>query len=141
MRLVDMGLEPYLVAASTQAILAQRLVRKLCTNCRTSKQLDPSEQAWVQSITGTETPLDGFQEGTGCNQCNHTGYHGRIGVYELLEIDYALADALRRNDPAGFENAARGQDGYKPLVLNALDYAREGITSLAEAMRLSGMVE
>ena len=58
-----------------------------------------------------------------------------------LEIDYTLADALRRNDPAGFENAARVQEGYRPLVENALDYARQGITSLSEAMRLSGMVE
>ena len=90
---------------------------------------------------GDNASLEGFQEGTGCNQCNHTGYHGRIGVYELLEIDYTLADALRRNDPAGFENAARVQDGYRPLVENALDYARQGITSLSETMRLSGMVE
>jgi MSHA biogenesis protein MshE len=141
MRLVDMGLEPYLVAASTQAILAQRLVRKLCTNCRTARQLDASELAWVKSVVGEGASLGGFQEGTGCNQCNHTGYHGRIGVYELLEIDYTLADALRRNDPAGFENAARVQEGYRPLVLNALDYARQGITSLSEAMRLSGMVD
>jgi len=62
-------------------------------------------------------------------------------VYELLEIDYTLADALRRNDPAGFENAARVQEGYRPLVMNTLDYARQGITSLSEAMRLSGMVD
>ena len=141
MRLVDMGLESYLVAASTQAILAQRLIRKLCTSCRTARQLDPSEQSWVRSVMGDSAPLDGFQEGAGCNQCNHTGYHGRIGVYELLEIDYTLADALRRNDPAGFENAARVQEGYRPLVENALDYARQGITSLSEAMRLSGVVD
>jgi len=141
MRLVDMGLEPYLVAASTQAILAQRLIRKLCTNCRTTRELDPSQRAWVQSIGGENATLEGFQEGTGCNQCNHTGYHGRIGVYELLEIDYALADALRRNNPADFENAARKQEGYHPLIENALDYARQGITSLSEAMRLSGVVD
>jgi MSHA biogenesis protein MshE len=90
---------------------------------------------------GENASMEGFQEGTGCNQCNHTGYHGRIGVYELLEIDYTLADALRRNDPAGFENAARTQNGYRPLMENALDYARQGITSLSEAMRLSGMVD
>ncbi|MDT8386975.1 MAG: GspE/PulE family protein [Thiogranum sp.] len=141
MRLVDMGLESYLVAASTQAVLAQRLVRKLCTNCSRPSKPDPSQQAWIHSMLGEDTPLDGFREGEGCNQCNHTGYHGRIGVYELLEIDYALADALRRNDTAGFENAARAQEGYRPLVLNTLDYARQGVTSLDEAMRLSGAVE
>jgi len=136
-----MGLEPYLVAASTQAILAQRLIRKLCTNCRTARVLDPSEQAWIRSTAAEDAPLDGFQEGSGCNQCNHTGYHGRIGVYELLEIDYTLADALRRNNPADFENAARSQEGYRPLIENALDYARQGVTSLTEVMRLSGVVD
>ncbi len=141
MRLIDMGLEPYLVAASVQAILAQRLVRRICSTCSSPKQLDPSEQVWVRSVLGDTTTLDGFCEGSGCNQCNHTGYRGRLGVYELLELDYALADALRRNDPAAFENAARAQRGYRPLVHNALDYARHGITSLAEAMRLSGMVD
>jgi MSHA biogenesis protein MshE len=141
MRLIDMGLEAYLVAASTQAILAQRLIRKLCSNCRTPKPLDPSEEAWLKSTLGEDAGLDGFQVGGGCNQCNHTGYHGRIGVYELLEIDHILADALRRNSPADFERAARAQRGYRSLVLNALDYARKGTTSLAEAMRLSGMVE
>ena len=85
--------------------------------------------------------MDGFSEGSGCTQCNHTGYRGRLGVYEFLEIDYPLADALRRNDPAEFENAARAQRAYRPLVHNALEFARQGITSLAEAMRLSGMVE
>ncbi|MFZ0470444.1 MAG: GspE/PulE family protein, partial [Thiogranum sp.] len=85
MRLIDMGLESYLVAASTQAILAQRLVRKLCDNCRVPKALNPGEETWLKSTLGEDAVLDGFQEGDGCNQCNHTGYHGRIGVYELLE--------------------------------------------------------
>ncbi len=138
MRLVDMGLEPYLIASSVQAILAQRLIRKNCTNCSTVKPLDPGEQAWLKQITGGENSQQDFYEGAGCNQCNHTGYHGRIGVYELLDIDYTLADALRCNDPSAFENGARAQTGYRPLIDNALDYARQGLTSLAEVMRLSG---
>ncbi|VAW76250.1 MSHA biogenesis protein MshE [hydrothermal vent metagenome] len=138
MRLVDMGLEPYLIASSVQAILAQRLIRKVCNNCSSPKQLDPGEQAWLNQIAGDVDTNPTFNEGSGCNQCNHTGYHGRIGVYELLDIDYALADALRRNDPAGFENGAREQAGYQPLIDNALDYARQGLTSLAEVIRLSG---
>ncbi len=138
MRLVDMGLEPYLIASSVQAILAQRLIRKVCSNCSAPKPLDPGEQAWLKEVSGDTDMAHSFQEGSGCNQCNHTGYHGRIGVYELLDIDYALADALRRNDPAGFENGARAQAGYRPLIDNALDYARQGLTSLAEVMRLSG---
>ncbi|VAW81364.1 MSHA biogenesis protein MshE [hydrothermal vent metagenome] len=140
-RLVDMGLEPHLVAASTQAILAQRLIRKLCSNCKIAKRVDPCERSWIQNILGDTVDLDNFQESSGCNQCNHTGYHGRIGVYELLEMDYNLTDALRRNNPADFEKAARQQVGYRPLIDNALDYAFAGITSLAEVMRLSGVVE
>jgi len=138
MRLVDMGLEPYLIASSVQAILAQRLIRKVCANCTTPKPLDPGEQAWLKEIAGDADASRSFHEGSGCNQCNHTGYHGRIGVYELLDIDYTLADALRRNDPAAFENGARAQAGYRPLLDNALNYARQGLTSLAEVMRLSG---
>ncbi len=141
MRLIDMGLEPYLVAASTQAILAQRLIRKLCTSCRTAREPDASEQAWIRSTEGESTSLEGFREGSGCNQCSHTGYHGRIGVYELLEMDHTLVDALRRNDLSGFEHAARNQTGYHPLIGNALAYARQGITSLSEAMRLSSTVD
>ncbi len=138
MRLVDMGLEPYLIASSLQAILAQRLIRKVCQNCSTEKPLDPGEQAWLKEVSTASDASQTFYEGTGCNQCNHTGYHGRIGVYELLEIDYPLADALRRNDPAEFEDRARSQEGYCTLVENALDYARTGITSITEVMRLSG---
>ena len=140
-RLLDMGINPLNIADSFLGVLAQRLVRRICETCSSPKQLDPSEQAWVRSVLGEKAPLEGFSEGAGCNQCNHTGYRGRLGVYELLEIDYPLADALRRNDPAAFENAARAQRGYRPLVHNALEFARQGITSLAEAMRLSGMVE
>jgi len=138
MRLVDMGLEPYLIAASVQAILAQRLIRKTCPNCSTVKPLEPGEQAWLKQFTGDTDTNPHFHQGSGCNHCNHTGYHGRVGVYELLDIDYTLADALRRNDPAAFENGARAQAGYRPLIDNALDYARQGLTSLAEVMRLSG---
>ncbi|MGD8842531.1 MAG: GspE/PulE family protein [Gammaproteobacteria bacterium] len=140
-RLIDMGLEPYLVAASTQAILAQRLIRKLCVKCRVAKTPDASEQAWLRTMLGDRVPVDGFMEGSGCNHCNQTGYSGRVGIYELLEIDHLLADALRRNSPADFEAAARAQSGYRPLVMSALDYALEGVTSLSETMRLCGVAE
>lgn len=140
-RLIDMGLESYLVAASVQAVLAQRLVRRICANCATAATADGHELAWLRSQEDDGADGSGFYTGSGCNQCNHTGYRGRLGVYELLEIDAGLADALRRNDPADFDRLARAQSGYRPLVNNALDYARQGITTLAEAMRLSGAVE
>ncbi len=140
-RLIDMGLEPYLVAASVQAVLAQRLVRKLCPNCSTPTAPDAHELAWLRSQSDEDVDEQVFRTGAGCNNCNHTGYRGRLGVYELLEIDAEVADALRRNDPAAFETLARAQDGYRSLVSSALDYARQGITTLNEAMRLTGAVE
>jgi len=140
LRLIDMGLESYLVAASVQAILAQRLVRRICEHCRTQTPADPVEQVWLDSLLGE--PADGpFWQGSGCNHCNHTGYRGRIGVYELLRFDQTLVDALRRNDQAAFEEAVRAQPGYRPLAVNALEYAREGVTTLAEVMRLTGTVD
>ncbi len=140
-RLIDMGLEPYLVAASVQAVLAQRLVRKLCPNCSTPVQPDAHELAWLRGLCDEDIDTSVFRAGSGCNNCNHTGYRGRLGVYELLEIDAAVADALRRNDPAAFEQLARNQPGYRSLVRNALDYARQGVTTLSEAMRLTGAVD
>ena len=79
--------------------------------------------------------------GKGCNQCNNTGYRGRIGVYELLEMNNLMADALRRNDSAGFVQASQKAAGFTPLTLCALDYASQGITSLSEVFRLSSEME
>jgi MSHA biogenesis protein MshE len=82
-----------------------------------------------------------FHQGSGCTYCSHTGYRGRIGVYEYLEVDMELADALRANDSLRFATVARAREDFKPLVLCALDYAKQGITSLDEVIRLAGDVE
>jgi MSHA biogenesis protein MshE len=140
-RLIDMGLEGYLVASSVQAILAQRLIRRVCPNCSTAAPPDPGELAWLHSHVIESLGNSDFRRGSGCNNCNHTGYQGRIGVYELLVMQADQAEALRRNDPQAFQHAAEAQPGYRPLVLNALDYACQGITTLGEVMRLSGWVE
>jgi len=141
LRLIDMGLEPYLVASAVQAIEAQRLVRRICEHCRAPYRPDAAEQAWLQGLLGSDQPVPEFHAGKGCGHCNHTGYRGRIGVYELLRLDAPLIDALRRNDQSAFEAAAAAQPGYRPLVHEALDLARQGVTTLSEAMRLSGWVE
>ena len=140
-RLIDMGLEGYLVASSVQAILAQRLIRRVCPSCSTAVPPDPGELAWLHSHSDESLDDSDFRRGSGCNNCNHTGYQGRIGVYELLVMEEDQAEALRRNDPQAFQQAAQAQPGYRPLVLNALDYACQGITTIGEVMRLSGWVE
>lgn len=137
LRLVDMGAEPFLVANALNAVLAQRLVRRVCEHCRSEQQPDEREQRWLEAIHGAA--LDGrrFVRGRGCHQCHNTGYLGRIGVYELLEIDAPLAAALRRNDPQGFIDAARLQPQYRPLAACALDFALAGMTSIEEVLRVS----
>ncbi len=138
-RLVDMGAEGYLVASSLRAVVAQRLIRRICQNCAQPYEPTATEQDLVRVIGGDAVGLAAdFRLGSGCTFCHNTGYRGRIGVYELLEIDAPLMDALRRDDAAGFATAAAKKADYVPLSRVALDYARQGITSLSEVMRVVG---
>ncbi|MDY0397761.1 MAG: GspE/PulE family protein [Desulfuromonas thiophila] len=141
LRLLDMGAAGYVVASSLRAVLAQRLVRRICGSCSEPAEPDAQQLSWLQG-QGIDPPtVSGLRHGRGCSQCNNTGYHGRIGVFELLEIGYELADALRRGDSAAFAGAARQQKAFVPLAHCALGYARQGLTSLAEVIRIAGQVE
>ena len=134
-RLLDMGAAPYLLAASVNAVLAQRLLRRVCAHCTRDDGLSGAERAWVTARLGSAG--QGFQRGDGCHQCNNTGYRGRHGVYEMLEIDAGMGQALASADLAGFARLARASRGYRPLALSALDLALEGVTTVAEAIRVA----
>ncbi len=139
MRLVDMGAEGFMVAAALDGVIAQRLVRRVCDACGEDAEPDSGQLAWVRARLGSEQANRiRFRAGRGCAYCSNTGYRGRIGVYELLEMDEELTDALRRMDSSAFSAIARSRKGYRPLLDCALDYAREGITSLEEVIRLAG---
>lgn len=138
MRLIDVGLEGYLVASSLRAVIAQRLVRRICNSCKENYEPDQQEKIWLKNLSANEAIHDqAFFHGRGCSHCNNTGYRGRIGVFELLEIDTQMADALRSADPLAFGRAARANEDFKPLTLCALEYAEQGITSLEEVFRVS----
>jgi MSHA biogenesis protein MshE len=138
-RLIDMGAPGYLVATSLDAVLAQRLVRKICPNCAEPHQPDAHEMAWLRS---QQLPvLDGFRRGRGCVQCNNTGYKGRMGVFEFLEIDEGLADALRRSDAGDFHRLALAKPGFRTLSQATLDLAARGLTTLEEVVRIGGAVD
>ncbi len=141
LRLLDMGAEGFVVASALQAILAQRLVRRICDSCIEEDTLEPQQRIWLTELLGKEPGSLKFRRGAGCPLCNNTGYRGRIGIFELLEIDFALADALRRGDSAGFAETARRQKGFQTLAVSALKYAAQGITSIEEVQRLTGQVE
>ncbi|WP_421342709.1 MSHA fimbrial ATPase MshE [Aeromonas veronii] len=137
LRLIDMGAPGYLVASALRAVVAQRLVRRVCEHCVEEKAPDEGQATWLTVLSGEVLGQHTYHKGRGCQSCNFTGYSGRIGVYELLELDQPMMDALRRNDAEGFAKAARQHEHYRPLALTALDYARQGITSVDEVLRLA----
>ncbi len=141
MRLIDMGAAPYLVASSLRAVLAQRLVRNICSHCREPYQPDAQEQEWLHQLADNQIPLKEFWRGRGCTRCNQTGYQGRFGVHELLEMTPELLDALRRADPAGFVQAARIAPGFEPLAQAALRAASNGKTSVDEVLRITASLD
>ncbi|MBC9252523.1 MSHA biogenesis protein MshE [Pseudomonas alcaligenes] len=136
MRLIDMGAEPFLVATSLNAVLAQRLVRRVCENCMEDHQPEPQQLAWLENLHGSVLAGRAFKRGSGCHQCHNSGYAGRLGVYELLEMDEAMIAALRRSDPQGFAEAAKASANYRPLAACALDYALAGVTSVEEVLKV-----
>lgn len=137
LRLIDMGAPGYLVASALRAVVAQRLVRRVCEHCSETRAPDEGQASWLTALSGETPGQHGYHKGRGCQSCNFTGYRGRVGVYELLELDQGMMDALRRNDAEGFAKAARQHPHYRPLALTALDYARRGITSVDEVLRLA----
>ena len=134
-RLLDMGVAGYMVATALHGIVAQRLVRQVCPDCTQPAESDDHQLAWLQAQVGVQTAAGmKFQMGAGCTYCNLSGYRGRAAIYELIEVDRALADAIRRADPQGFADAARAQVGYTTLTRSAIDMAAAGKTTLAEVI-------
>lgn len=140
MRLIDMGCDSYLVASSLRAVIAQRLVRKVCEHCRSPYFLTPQESTWLSHIDGTALEAE-FVLGRGCHHCNNTGYAGRMGVYELLELDEPMLQALRRNSAAEFATAASNNPEFRTLSQCALDYARKGVTTVQEVFKITASLD
>ncbi len=134
-RLLDMGVPPFMVATSLQAVIAQRLVRLNCTECAEPLDPSPQEQSWLNSLLEAGDSVTAMR-GRGCSSCNGTGYSGRQGVYELLEMDALLTQAASRSDPAAFMKLARDRMKGHSMAFHALALVRQGRTSLAEALRI-----
>ena len=138
-RLREMGAPGYLLAAALIGIMAQRLVRRICDSCKEPVEPSPGQRAWLHAQVGIERgKAIKFVRGRGCNHCLLSGYRGRIGVYELLEMDSRLTGAIQREDLDEFQIAAEQKKSYVPLGRRALDYAIAGVTSLDEVMRITG---
>ncbi|MCW8330421.1 Flp pilus assembly complex ATPase component TadA [Photobacterium sp. SDRW27] len=135
LRMMDMEAPGYLVASAVRAVLAQRLVRRVCKDCVENDEVDGAKQQWLKARFPQHQHRE-FQRGRGCQTCNFTGYKGRIGVFELLELNQPMMDALRDNNAVLFSQIARESEGYKPLIESAMDLALDGRTSLDEVLLL-----
>ena len=133
-RIADMGIERYLVADSMIGVIAQRLVRKLCPHCRKKRLATVEEKRLLRVAPETETEV---YEPVGCNFCNHTGYFGRIGVFEIMEVNEEIRTLISTN--AGTEEliAAAKRNGMRTLRENGIRYVLDGTTSMDEMLKAS----
>ncbi len=139
-RLLDMGAQGYIVAAVLRAVIAQRLVRKICSKCIAPATLTAEEISWLKTLAWKDYTSINFKRGIGCTHCHESGYAGRTGIFELLVINEELSDALRKSDSTSFSELAKKQPFYQSLVHTALNLAEQGITTVDEVIRMSGEI-
>jgi MSHA biogenesis protein MshE len=137
-RLVDIGVESYLVASTVRAILAQRLVRRICTYCSSSYKPNEQEMIIGTTLFGDAIKKNKFNYGKGCSHCNSTGFKGRIGVFELLELDNPMREALRTKDTNEFVQTVNKNRTSPDLLTSTFELACQGIISLSEVIYLAG---
>ena len=118
-RLIDMGIEPFLLSSSLIGIVAQRLVRKLCPQCR---QADPVTRAW---------------RAVGCLACNKTGFQGRTGIYEIVSVDDELRGLVHRSASEEELRAAARRNGFLSMREDGQRWVQAGVTSLDEVVRVT----
>ncbi|MHB8744462.1 MAG: GspE/PulE family protein, partial [Sulfuricaulis sp.] len=135
-RLVDMGVEPFLVASSLLAVLAQRLVRKLCPICRQSHIPDVAEQRVLGSEPASAESAPIYKP-VGCSACANTGYHGRTGIYELLTIDENLRTLIHDGASEGRIRDYARTRGMHSIRDDGLRWVQAGATSLEEVLRVT----
>jgi MSHA biogenesis protein MshE len=134
-RLLNMGLPGFLISSTLLGVVSQRLLRVICPDCAQPYEPSVDEMAWARHYyPGDELSQATFRKGKGCSRCNSSGFLGRVGVFELLEMNSPLAALLNQGDHAAFETAARQSLGKHSLERSALDLVARGETTIAEAM-------
>ena len=134
-RLIDMGVQPFLVASSVMAVMAQRLVRRVCPKCAQPYKPEPSELEFFD-ITEDEAEEAKFMRGRGCGHCQHTGYRGRIAIFELMTMNSAIREMAFNREPSQNIRRQARLMGMQTIVDDAKIKAMQGLTSLHEVARL-----
>ncbi|MEK9186537.1 MAG: type II secretion system protein GspE, partial [Patescibacteria group bacterium] len=137
-RLTDMKIEPFLIASTINVVLGQRLVRKICEGCKAEKKLS-SEEIKTLSRVVSESVLRGqktFYYGKGCSACDSSGYKGRIGIYEVMEMDDELRSAITRQTDASEIKKIAIKNGMITMVEDGFKKVIAGITTIEEIFRV-----
>jgi type II secretory ATPase GspE/PulE/Tfp pilus assembly ATPase PilB-like protein len=138
-RLIDMGIELYLVASALETVLAQRLVRTICPECR--EQANPPKALLDHILPVPADSPPTFYRGAGCMKCRGTGYAGMTALYELFEVTDSIREAILNRRPEGVLRSEATQTGYRPLFETGLELALAGTTSLEEVLRVASPVQ
>ena len=140
-RLVDMGTPRYMVASSVQAVVAQRLLRRVCESCSETHVPTPQESEWLKAEGVPPEQWGRLLHGRGCSHCNGTGYRGRMGIYEMLEMGREMVEAAAHESSTHFMQVARQYLRGKTILDHALERMKQGSTTVSEVMRISNQVE
>jgi type II secretory ATPase GspE/PulE/Tfp pilus assembly ATPase PilB-like protein len=136
-RLIHMGLEPYLITSCLNLVIAQRLVRKLCPNCKEKTDINPSILAELGKTYGADLKGIVFYKGKGCGKCDNLGYKGRLGLYEFLPIADKVKDMIKEGvTDTSIKKVAQSQ-GMKDIFQSGLEKASRGMTTLDEVLRVT----
>lgn len=133
-RLIDMGIEPFLIGASVVGVIAQRLVRRLCPKCRDRVVASHEELVTMGLPTNQETYI---YKRKGCHQCGNTGYQGRIGVYEILKIDHEIRQVINNNGSADEIKSIAMKNGLRTIRFNCVRLILNGTTTIDEMLRVA----
>ena len=138
-RLSDMGVESYLLASSLVGVLAQRLVRKICTSCQEEKILTKIQKQTIAHNLEIHVDLidDTFMRGKGCKECSSTGYKGRVGLYELLVVDDIIQRMIAENADRDEIVRKAAEKGMKTIKYDGLEKVKQGITTFEEVLRVT----
>ena len=137
-RLLDLGIEPYLIAATVTVVVGQRLARKICDNCKTERLVKKIERDHIETVITKNNLVvpSKLWFGRGCSECNDSGYHGRVGIYEVMPIDDTIRAAMLEKASAGSIKGLAHAQGIKSLMTDGLQKAFLGLTSIEEVLRV-----
>jgi len=139
-RLLDLGIEPFLLTATIEGIISQRLVRKICENCKTA--FEPSESQLMElQLTPEDVKDKQFYYGRGCSKCNGTGYRGRTGIFEIMVFNDEIRDLVMNQASTAVLRAAAQKNGMKLLRENGMKLIYDGITTIDEVVKETIMEE